>query len=482
MPREIGPGHERMFLFPPALDDWVSEDHPARFIRDFVECLDLDALGIKKRTSNRGRSSYSRELLLMVWVYGYMERIYSTRQLEKACRDQISLLWLTGNNAPDHNTLWRFWKKNRGALKRLFKHSVRLAAEAGMVGLVVHAVDGTKIRAQASADTAYHRKKLEEALTRIEKSIDQMESEVEHAERTEIGEYRLPDKLVDAKKRKEFIKQALKDLEEAETNHQQPAEPDARMMKCEGRVVFAYNGQAVVDEDSGLIVAEDVGNGESDTGQLAPMIEQVEENLGAAADTTLGDKGYSAGSDLKEADEKGFNVLVNLKKNVSPPEDTEPYHASRFSYDEKNDVVICPEGQELVFEREKRSRQGDEIGRLYRCRHKKDCPVSHLCTSDKRGRSILITEAGIAVAKQRAKHSSKRNQEVLKKRGAIVEPVFGQIKHNQQFRKWTVRGLSNVATQWALICTVFNLRKLYSTWVANPKTAFVSGECQILLA
>lgn len=474
MPREIGPGHERMFLFPPALDDWVPEDHPARFIRDFVESLDLNALGIKKRTSNRGRSNYSRELLLMVWVYGYMERIYSTRQLEKACREQISVLWLTGNNAPDHNTLWRFWAKNRGALKRLFKHSVQLAAEAGMVGLVVHAVDGTKIRAQASADTAYHRKQLEDALARIEKSIDQMESEVEHAERTEIGEYRLPDELVDAKKRKDFIKQTLRKLDEEGIKHQQPAEPDARMMKCEGRVVFAYNGQAVVDEDSGLIVAEDVDNSVSDAGQLTPMIEQVEENLGRAAETTLGDKGYSAGADLQEADEKGFNVLVNLKKNVHPPEDTKPYHASRFSYDEQNDVVICPEGLELVFEREKMSRLG-EPGRQYRCRHKKTCPVSHLCTSDKRGRGILITKTGFALDKQRKKHTSERNRKILKKRGAIVEPAFGQIKHNQQFRKWTVRGLQNVKTQWALICTAYNLRKIFKLWLAGPKAAGVSS-------
>lgn len=476
MPREIGPGHERMFLFPPALDDWVSEDHPARFIRDFVESFDLNALGIKKRTSNRGRSNYSRELLLMVWVYGYMERIYSTRQLEKACREHISLLWLTGNNAPDHNTLWRFWKKNRGALKRLFKQSVQLAAEAGMVGLVVHAVDGTKIRAQASEDTAYHRKKLKEALSKIETSIEEMEAAIEQAERTEIGEYRLPDELVDAKKRKRFIELALKDLNEAKTKHLQPAEPDARMMKCDGRVEFGYNGQAVVDEESGLIVAQDLSNGENDVGQLAPMIDQVEENLGKAADTTLADKGYSAASDLQEADVKGHNVLVNLPKNVYPADGSKPYHASNFSYDQENNVVICPEGQELVFEREKNSRTG-ELGRLYRCRHANTCPVSDQCSSDKRGRSILITETRKAVEKQRQKHSSESNRETLKKRGAIVELVFGQIKHNQQFRKWTVRGSGNAQTQWALICTAFNLRKLYRTWAAPPNVAMVSCSC-----
>jgi len=474
MPREIGPGHERMFLFPPALDDWVPEDHPARFIRDFVESLDLNALGIKKRTSNRGRSNYSRELLLMVWIYGYMERIYSTRQLEKACREQISLLWLTGNNPPDHNTLWRFWRKNLGALKRLFRHSVQLAADAGMIGLVVHAVDGTKIRAQASADTAYHRKQLEEALTRIEKSIDQMESEVDHAERTEIGEYRLPADLVDAKKRRAFIKERLKELEEAGTSHLQPAEPEARMMKCEGRSVFAFNGQAVVDGDSGLIVAQDLGNSAVDTGQLAPMIDQVKQTLGEVAETTLGDAGYSAGADLQEAEEKGHNILVNLGKHVLPPDDSKPYHCSRFTYDEENDVVICPEGQKLIFEREKKSPTG-EIGRLFRCPHRNVCPVSDACSSDRRGKSVLITKSRAAVERQRIKHASERNRRLLKRRGAIVEPAFGQIKHNQQFRKWTVRGLQNVKTQWALICTAYNLRKLFRAWLAAPKATVVAN-------
>ncbi|MCK5480415.1 MAG: transposase, partial [Gammaproteobacteria bacterium] len=313
MPNEIRPDYDSMHLFPPALEDWVPADHPARFIRDFVDALDLNELGFKARRSERGRPNYALDLLLKVWLYGYFNRIRSTRELERACHEHLSLIWLTGMKYPDHNTLWRFLHNNREAIQEAFAAGVRVAASSDLVGMVLHALDGTKIRAQASRHTALHRKQLERALKELDSKFDEMFSEVEAAEREQEGDYKLPEELQDAETRRQAIRDALADLDNAQTNHLQPAEPDARMMKCDGQVDFGYNSQAVVDEHSGLIVAADVTIEETDYEQLVPMVKKVDEVLGDTAEETVADKGYSSGPALHEAQEEGLNVLVHLQ-------------------------------------------------------------------------------------------------------------------------------------------------------------------------
>jgi transposase len=150
MAQPIAPDYGQQFLFPPALEDWVPADHPARFLREFVDQLDLAALGFARPTAVEGRPPYAPSLLLKIWLYGYFHRIRATRKLEAACREHLALLWLTGLIQPDHNSLWRFWRNNQKALRGLFKQSVEVAVRAGAVGLALQAVDGTKIEAAAS--------------------------------------------------------------------------------------------------------------------------------------------------------------------------------------------------------------------------------------------------------------------------------------------------------------------------------------------
>src|ERR1019366_4221653 len=186
MSHEIRADYEQMDLMPQSMEDWVAGDHPARFIREFVDALDLRGLGFEERKSEEGRPSYANDLLLKVWLYGYLARIGSTRELERACREHQSLLWLTGRHAPDHNTLWRFWGENRKALRAVFRAGVKVAAAQGLVGLICHAVEGTKIRAVASRRTVEHRKDREKLLGRGEASIAKMATGVEGAEKTEV--------------------------------------------------------------------------------------------------------------------------------------------------------------------------------------------------------------------------------------------------------------------------------------------------------
>ena len=159
MAQPIAPDYGQQFLLPPSLEDWVPKDHPVRFIREFVDQQDLAKLGFAMPISNEGRPPYAPSLLLKIWLYGYHHRLRSTRKLEAACRDQVSLLWLAGTIAPDHNSLWRFWRDNKAALRGLFKQSVQLAVKSGLVGLVLQALDGTKIQALASPQSAWNKQR-----------------------------------------------------------------------------------------------------------------------------------------------------------------------------------------------------------------------------------------------------------------------------------------------------------------------------------
>ena len=156
--------YSERYLFPPSLEDWVGADHPARFVREFVDALDLKELGFKQREAEEGRPNYAAELLLKVWLYGYLMKLRTSRGLERGCRENVGLILLTGRNEPDHNTIWRFFSENKKALRQVFKQVVRVAVRADLVGLVLHAVDGTKIVARASRRTALHKADLEKEL------------------------------------------------------------------------------------------------------------------------------------------------------------------------------------------------------------------------------------------------------------------------------------------------------------------------------
>lgn len=459
-----------MDLLPQSLEDWVEKDHPARFLRQFVDALDLEQEGFKARASEDGRPSYANDLLLKVWLYGYMRRIRSTRELERACREHLSLLWLTGKHAPDHNTLWRFFRDNRRALRRLFRKVVRVAAEQGLVGMVCHAVDGTKIRAVASSRTVEHREDLEKMLERVEAAMAEMEAALEKAETEETGEYRLPARLQDAEQMRQAIGESLARMQELDRDHVHPQEPEARVMKCEGGADPAYNAQAVADAKAGIIVAEQAVNDETDYRQLVPMLEEVKANLGEVAKQTVADGQYGTAQQLSEAEARGYEVLTAPGSEKGGEKQGE-YAAQNFQYHPQEDEVICPRGERLKFSG-RRNKGGERAAvRTYQCQVYRDCPVRYLCCGKKQGRRIEISPQRAARERQREKRKDPAMQALLRRRKAIVEPVFAAIKQALGFRRWTVRGLENVRTQWSLLCTALNLKKLYQHWLATEAWA-----------
>ena len=194
--------------------------------------------------------------------------------------DQIGMLWLTGMNSPDHTTLWRFWRDNQLAIRKIFKQLLQIAVSMNLVGMVLHAVDGTKLLSQASKYKAWHRATLEEKLKTLDKAIDEIMKETEQTSDEQTSECRLPEELQEKEKLRERIQDQLRQLEQQGRDHLNPGDEDARMTKCREGKKFAYNAQAVVDAQTQLFVAVDVVTDESDNYQLVPMLEKVEENLG----------------------------------------------------------------------------------------------------------------------------------------------------------------------------------------------------------
>ena len=238
-------------------------------------------------------------------------------------------------------------------------------------------------------------------------------------------------------------------------------------MPCEGRQDPAYNAQAGADAQAQIVVAAEVVNEESDNAQLIPMLEEVEANLGKVAETTVADGGYVSGEQLQEAEARGQSVVVAAGVETGGPQRGE-YDSTKFTYEEAGDEVICPRGERLRFEG-KVNKGGEREVRRYRCQSYKQCPVRALCSKRRDGRRIEISPHYGALLRQRAQRQDPRYKALMRQRSGLIEPVFAGIKQAMGFRRWTVRGLDNVRTQWALLCTAHNLKKLYQHWAQSRR-------------
>jgi transposase len=445
-----------VYMLPPALEDWVDQDHPVRFIRDLVECMDLKQMGFKMRKSREGAPSFAPSLLLKIWLYGWFERLRSTRKLEWACYNLLPMIWLTGQHYPDHNTLWRFWRDNKHLIKEVFRTSIQVAIKAQLVGMVLHAIDGTKLVTLSARRSSLHKDDLQKLLAKLEEQIELFEGELEAAakgEKTSANE-RLPEQLTDAKQRKQLIKQQLEELNQAGLERMQPSEPEANMIKSHGKNEWAWNAQAVVDQDSRLIVAADLNNKASDAHQLVPMLEQTKSSLGSSAEVTVADTGYSQSSqELADAHDKGHEVVASRKR-----QEQQAFHTSQFHFDPQADTCTCPKGKPLT----RNGHRGDK--RRFQCPSFEQCPFRQQCCKGKKGREVEFGPHNELIEQHRRKLLEPVNRARLKTRSQLVEPVFGSIKHNDGFRRMSVRGMASSGAQWQLMCLTWNLRILARAW------------------
>ena len=290
-----------------------------------------------------------------MWLYGFMTGLRSCRKLEAACRDQIPYLWLTGWQHPDHNTLWRFYKAHRQAMRELFKRTVRTAVAMELVDLAVQAVDGSKVAANATKDRTYDAERGGRLLKRLERGIADLEAQNEAGEDTPA--VHLPEELADKRALRERVRQAMDDLAGQENlKHINLTDKDARLMKTRQGIVPGYNGQAMVspvaaegDVNGMLITAVGLVDEPNDHTSFTPMLEQAEETTGSKAAMTLADAGYHSGTNLEDC--AGRGQAVAMPESSRRQYRDHPYHKDRFAYDESNDSFICPRGKVLPFER-----------------------------------------------------------------------------------------------------------------------------------
>lgn len=456
--------YDQIHLLPPSVEDWVGPEHPARFVREFVDALDLKALGLDTLKRDEGGVTYEPALLLSVWLYGYLRRVRSTRAVERACREEMGFVWLSGNHRPDHNALWRFWDAHREGLRVLFRQSVKVAFQLDLLGLVTQALDGTKIMAASSGRGGFDQKHLEKLLARLDPELTEREAEIARAGEAAVAAG-LPAELHRAQTLRDQVRRALERVRAGEAKHAHPLEPDAARMECDGRNRFGYNAQAVVDSKAQVIVATELTQAPHDAAQLTPMLAQAQAlraEIGTAAQpTTLADGGYASGAQLAAAAQAGHDVLTPLPSACK--DDSDPYHAAHFRHDPQRRVVLCPQGRALPFQRlrERRTHTVEVYRSAQVC---KDCPVRSLCTTDRHGRTIDIRPGHAQIEALRQRWKTPGTAAAYACRAATVEPVFAQVKQQMGFRRWTVRGLDKVRSQWAMLCTTWNLQVIYRHW------------------
>ena len=466
---------EQVWMLPPTLGELIPNDHPARFVAEFVEALDRTnwtELGIGLDGETLGAPAYHPRVLLCVWLHGFMTGIRSSRKLEAACRDQVPYLWLTGWQRPDHNTLWRFYQAHRDAMRRLLKYTVATAIELDLVDLAVQAVDGTKIAANAAGDRTYDADDLQKLLHRTEAAISELESQNEGGDDAPLP--RLPEELQKVKELQQRIKDAMHHLAQQEgIKRVNLTDEDAQLMKGRSGIITGYNAQTMVsplnsEKSSGkgmLITAVEVVNTASDYDQLAPMLVKAEEITGQRVPITLADGGYNTVAGLEAGLHRG-QTLVMAQRN--PRGEQNPYFKDNFIFDSQTDSYICPQEKLLPFRGLCRSKSHvSGPFRLYRASRTdcRTCPAFGTCTKDKHGgRALWISASDELLRKHRQWMKTDEARTLYARRKEISEPTFGILKDQMNARKFLLRGLVNVRAEFNLLATAFNLRTLWRIW------------------
>jgi transposase len=461
MVRQLSADFDTQLLLPPCVEDWLGPRHIARFVREFVRELDLALLGFTVRAPQlTGRPGYTAELLLSAWIYGYLTRQRSTRNLERACQCDMGAIWLTGNHQPDHSTLHNFFRDHRKAFRALLRQSAILACRMGLVDMQFVAVDGTKLKASVGGKDSILVKDLEIAVAAIDEQIDKYIAEVEAT--GDLPCAQLPESLSDAKKLREAIARDLAELKELGASQLSPVDPDARVMQTRDGLRPAYNAQAAVDSKSGIVLSASVSLNAHDAGLLDGVMDQVEEDIGVRPDLTAADSGYFSAAQMQLAEDKGRSIAVSM--NGREPAKDEPLHSWLFVHDPERNILVCPIGGELSFRGAGKAQSGRDPRDRYHCDDHKDCPFAAQCSKSPRGRSVEVGPHRDAALRQWERQKNLEHRENMKKRSAVVERIFGHVKRNLGLWHLEHRSLEAVEAVWSAILTSTNLRTIYKHW------------------
>lgn len=461
MPYVKGEGRNQVSLFPATIDEYITSENLVRFIDAYVEQIDVIKYEFKNSYEpGKGRPPYSPKLMLKLYIYGYLNRIRSSRRLEDEAKRNIEMMWLLGKLTPDFKTIADFRKDNKNALKSIFKDFTRLCRDWDLYGKELVAVDGTKFRASNSKKNNYSQKKIQRHLKYIDEKIKEYLKELDGNDDLEKGDFKLSaeelqEKLEDLKKRKETYEGYAEKLEtEKEIS---TTDPDARLMSNNNNSVeVSYNVQTAVDSKNKLIVDFKVTNNPNDFGQLSPMALSVKDFFSVSSLDILADKGYYQFDCLARCLENNINPYVSKQIHSNATGDRDYYH-DKFSYNKEKDIYICPEGFELTRGRHRKSK-GELIGYSYNnypaCQ---DCQAKNSCTKNKRGRTIFRhIKQDLVDAVDITKES---NMQKYNKRKEIVEHPFGTIKRGWGAGYFLTRRIPGVTAEVSLSYLAYNIKR-----------------------
>jgi len=454
-----GDDRSQATLFPERLDDYVAEDNAVRVIDIFIDDLDISGLGFKAEPAATGRPGYHPKMMLKLYVYGYLNRVQSTRRLEVEAQRNIELMWLTGRLAPDFKTIADFRKDNGEAIRLVCREFVMLCKKLNLLSDKLVAIDGSKFKAVNSRDRNFTRAKMKRRLHDVELAIERYLVRLDEADQAEPAAddaKTLQDKV--AKLREEMARLKKLEVRMLETPDKQLSltDPDARSMNSRGTGVVGYNLQSAVDAKHHLIIAHEVSNVGSDRKQLSPMAKQAKAVLGTKKLKVVADKGYYSGEEIRDCEQAGIVAYVP-KPKTSPNKAKGQFDRSRFKYIKKADEYECPAGERLTF-RTERKESGKQI-RRYWTSACSSCAIKAQCTTGKERRvSRWVHEAVL----ERAEKRLSKKPEVMLARRSLVEHPFGTLKSWTSSTHLLTKTLPRVSTEMSLQVLAYNMKRAIS--------------------
>ena len=479
-----GTPRDQLFLFNECLDNLVEENNAVRIIDAYVESLDLEKLKFILPELKTGKPPYRSQLLLKIYIYGYNERTRISRSLEKECQRNKEMIWLTEGLAPDFKTIADFRKKNKKAIRNVFKEFLIFCKQAGLLSLETVGIDGTKMRAQNSQNNVYRRDEIEKVQKRIQEKIEEYLSILDKEDAREEEDIKINkdeveevvNRLKKLKKHKNKVNEIKKLFEEdKDLNIYFATDNDARFQSDNGKIRAGYNSQIVSDNKNKLIIVNDVTNESNDLKQMSPMVEKIKEVKEALEIETktkaVMDAGYDSEQEiLNNKDDGTIDIIVSDKKESSKNKDYKKkkdcvprkgFEVEDFVYDREKEIFICPEGKELKKTHKKPSKEksGREVFE-YQCYDCNGCKKISDCTNNKRGRSIKVSANKEVIDSFKKSMQETENKKLLSKRKEIVEHPFGTIKRNLGFTYFLQKGLEKVKTEFSFICFTYNFKRV----------------------
>jgi transposase len=467
---------EQATLFPEYLEDWVDEDNPVRVIDAFVERLDLLMLGFDGVAPEAtGRPSYHPAVLLKLYIYGYLNRIQSSRRLEREAGRNVEVMWLTGRLIPDHKTVADFRKDSGEAIKRVCAQFIELCRQMGLLATSSVAIDGNKFKAVNTRDKNFTRNKVERRRAQLEESVARYLAQLDTADRQEPSEEltakaeHLKEKLIKLESEMKRLAAMEKMMLASPDQQISLTDPDSRSMATSGRGsgVVGYNVQVAVDTEHHLIITHEVTNSGSDRAQLANIASRAKEVLGVGKLEAVADRGYYSGEEIVACDKAG--IVVTLPKPMtSGVEARGRFGKQDFVYLGDEDVYRCPAGEKLNYHYTNEE-NGQQLRRYWTnaCR---DCALKPRCTSGKERRITRWEHEHVLEAVQKRLD---RNPQAMRQRRETVEHPFGTLKMRMGATHFLMKRLPKVASEMALHVLAYNLTRAMNIIGIQPLMAAI---------